>query len=160
MTVGSYVVETNFWNQGSCPGTQCMAINGATGAFSVTQSPNCGNTVASYPNVLYGCSFGTCSPGSVLPKPVSALTTVTSSWAFSVGGVAGDKYDVAYDIWFCPDNTCGTNGFPNGTELMIWLNYQNVNGWQYDLGPVSLAGHTWELWQATGRATAGPTWPT
>jgi hypothetical protein len=56
-------------------------------------------------------------------------------------------YNVAYDIFFCRDNTCGTNGFPNGTELMIWLDYQNVHGWNYDKGPVTLAGHHWELWQ-------------
>ena len=72
--VGSYVVEADYWNKGSCPGTQCMAINDATGAFSVTQAPNCDNTVASYPNVLYGCSFGTCSPASLLPMPVSAVS--------------------------------------------------------------------------------------
>ena len=29
---------------------------------------------------------------------------------------------------------------------MIWLDYQNVNGWQTDLGSVSLDGHTWEVW--------------
>lgn len=32
---------------------------------------------------------------------------------------------------------------------MIWLDYQNTGGWQVDLGSVSLAGHTWEVWQAT-----------
>jgi hypothetical protein len=96
--VGSYVVESDYWNEGICPGSQCMAINDATGAFSVTQAPNCGDTVASYPNVLYGCSFGTCSPASVLPMPIGVLTTVTSSRDFSVGGVSTDKYNVAYDI--------------------------------------------------------------
>jgi hypothetical protein len=157
VTVGSYVVESDYWNKGSCPGSQCMAINDTTGAFSVTQAPNCGDTVASYPNVLYGYSFGTSSPASLLPMPLSALTTVTSSWDFSVGGGSADKYDVAYDIWFCPDNTCGPNGFPDGTELMIWLDYQNVKGWQYDLGSVSLDGHTWEVWQAT-QGMGGNSW--
>ena len=147
--VGAYIVESDYWNRDSCPGSQCMSINDATGAFSVTQAPSCGNTVASYPNVLYGCSFGTCSPESMLPMPVSALTTVTSSWNFSVSGVSTDQYDVAYDIWFCPDNTCGSNGFPGGTELMIWLDYKNVSGWKNDLGTVSLGGHTWEVWQFT-----------
>jgi len=155
--VGAYIVESDYWDRSSCPGTQCMAINNATGAFSVTQAPNCGNTVASYPNVLYGCSFGTCSPGSLLPMPVSALGTMTSSWDFSVGGVATDQYDVAYDIWFCPDNNCGSGGFPNGTELMIWLDYKNVSGWQRDLGSVSLGGHTWEVWQAT-QGTGSSSW--
>jgi cellulose 1,4-beta-cellobiosidase len=155
--VGAYVVESDYWNKESCPGSQCMAINNATGAFSVTQAPNCDNTVASYPNVLYGCSFGTCSPASLLPMPVSALSTVTSSWDFSVGGVTADQYDVAYDIWFCPNNTCGPSGFPGGTELMIWLNYQNVSGWENDLGSVSLDGHTWEVWQFT-QGTGGNSW--
>ena len=39
-----------------------MSMNSATGAFSVTQGPSCGDTVASYPNVRYGCAFGNCSP--------------------------------------------------------------------------------------------------
>jgi hypothetical protein len=157
VNVGPYVVESDFWNQGICPGTQCMAINNSTGAFTVTQFPNCGDTVASYPNVLYGCSFGTCSPGSVLPRSVSSLTTVTSSWSFSVGGTAADQYDVAYDIWFCPNNNCGVGGFPNGTELMIWLDYQNVSGWETHLGTVSLDGHNWDVWVAT-QGASGNNW--
>jgi len=80
---------------------------------------------------------------------VGALSTVTSSWDFSVGGAVSDQYDVAYDIWFCPDGNCGSSGFPGGVELMIWLDYKNVHGWQTDLGSVTLAGHTWEVWQAT-----------
>jgi len=150
VTVGSYLVQSDYWNKAVCPGTQCMDINKATGAFSVTQGPApCGDNVASYPNVLYGCSFGDCSPASMLPMPVSALSTVTSSWDFSVGGAASDKYNVAYDIWFCSDGKCGSSGFPGGVELMIWLDYKNVHGWQTDLGSVTLAGHTWEVWQAT-----------
>ena len=155
--VGAYVVQSNYWNKSGCPGTQCMAINTATGAFSVTQSASCGNTVASYPNTLYGCSFGNCSPGSMLPMPVSALTSVTSSWDFSVGGASADQWDVAYDIWFCQDDTCRSGGFPGGTELMIWLDYRNVHGWKNDLGTVSLAGHTWEVWQFT-QGTGARAW--
>jgi hypothetical protein len=150
VTVGSYVVQSDYWNKALCPGTQCMEINKATAAFTVTQGPAaCGDNVATYPNVLYGCSFGNCSPASMLPMPVSALSTVTSSWDFSVGGTAKDQYDVAYDVWFCPDQSCGSSGFPKGAELMIWLDYKNTHGWQVDLGSVTLAGHTWEVWQAT-----------
>ena len=157
VTVGSYVVESDYWNKANCPGTQCMAINNQTGAFSVTQSANCGDTVASYPNVLYGCSFGTCSPGTLLPMPVSALSSVTSSWDFRVGGVPSDQWNVAYDLWFCQDDTCRFGGFPGGTELMIWLDYQNVSGWKKDLGTVSLGGHTWELWTFT-QGTGADSW--
>ncbi len=148
--VGSYVVETNYWNNGACPGTQCVDINQATAAFRVTQGPAaCGNTVATYPNVLYGCSFGTCSPDSLLPMQMSMLSTVTSSWSFSTGGAASDQFDVAYDIWFCTDNTCAGTGFPGGVEIMIWLDYKNLQGWQTDLGRVTLGGYSWEVWKAT-----------
>jgi hypothetical protein len=147
-TVGPYVIEANYWDQ-SCPGTQCMVIDPVTGAFTVTQFPDCGMAPASFPNALYGCSWGICSPGSTLPKQVSALTSATSSWSFSVGGVASDKWNVAYDLWFCPDTNCGTSGFPGGAELMIWLDYQNVGGWLYDQGPANLAGRTWEVWTGT-----------
>jgi len=144
--VGSYVVETDYWNQSSCPGTQCMTVNATTGEFSVTSGPNCANTVASYPNVLYGSSFGTTSADSKLPMEVSALTSVTSNWSFSVGGISTDRYDVAYDIWFCPNDSCDSSGFNGGLELMIWLNYKNTTGWQKDLGSVNLNGRDWEVW--------------
>jgi len=144
--VGSYVIETNYWNLTACPGTQCMSVDTTNGSFTVTEGPNCGDTVASYPNVLYGSAFGTVSPGSVLPKQVSTVNSVTSNWVFSVGGTNADHYVVAYDIWFCPNTACGQNGFPGGLELMIWVNYQNTYGWQYDLGSVDLGGYNWEVW--------------
>jgi hypothetical protein len=64
---------------------------------------------------------------------------------------------VAYDIWFCPDNNCGTSGFPKGLEIMIWLDYKNVHGWKDDLGSVTLAGHNWEVWHAS-MGTGGSSW--
>jgi hypothetical protein len=158
VNVGNYTVQTNYWNKSTCPGTQCLDINKSTGAFAVTQGPEpCGDNVASYPNVLYGCSFGNCSPGSILPLPLSSLSSVTSDWDYSVGGTADDRYNVSYDIWLCPDNSCGSNGFPGGTELMIWLDYKNVHGWKTKLGTAELAGHTWDVWQSTF-GTAPNTW--
>jgi cellulose 1,4-beta-cellobiosidase len=150
VTVGSYMVQTNYWNQSACPGIQCLDINKTTGAFTVTQGPSaCGDTVATYPNVLYGCSFGNCSPASLLPMKVSEVSTVTSDWDFSVGGSAKDRYNVSYDIWFCPDDGCGSSGFPGGAEIMIWLDYKNLSGWKTKLASVELAGYTFDVWQAT-----------
>ncbi len=134
-----------------------MTVDSETGAFIVTQGPACGSTVASYPNVLYGSSFGTVSPGSALPLPLSALTSVTSTWSFSVGGASTDRYDVAYDIWFCPDTNCGATGFNGGTEMMIWLDYQNTTGWKSDKGAVTLGGYDWEVWTST-QAMSGDSW--
>ena len=149
IAVGSYVLQSNYWNKDTCPGTQCIEMNSVTGAFSVTQGPPaCGNNVASFPNVLYGCSYGNCTPASVLPKPVGQLSSLTSSWDFSAGGIASDRWNVSYDLWFCPDNNCAASGFPNGLELMIWLDYNNAYGWKTHLGSVSLAGYTWDVWAA------------
>jgi len=149
IAVGSYVIASNYWNKDVCPGTQCIEMNSATGAFSVTQGPPaCGDNVASYPNVLYGCSYGNCSPATVLPMPVSSVTSLTSSWDFTVGGGANDRWNVGYDIWFCPDNNCGASGFPKGLELMIWLDYKNAHGWKTNLGSVTIAGRTYDVWAA------------
>jgi hypothetical protein len=159
IAVGSYVVASNYWNKDVCPGVQCIQMNSSTGAFSVTQGPPpCGNNVASYPNALYGCSYGNCSPGTILPKPVAEVTSLTSSWDFSVGGNSGDAWNASYDIWFCPDNNCGASGFPKGLELMIWLDYKNAHGWKDHLGTVQLSGYTWDVWSANmlaGGATVG-----
>jgi cellulose 1,4-beta-cellobiosidase len=147
--VGSYVISSNYWNKAVCPGTQCMEINSATGAFSVTQGPPpCGDNVASFPNVLYGCSYGNCSPATILPLPVTEVYRLTSSWDFSVGGGNSDRWNVAYDIWFCPDNNCGASGFPKGLELMLWLDAKNAKGWKDHLGTAKLGGYTWDVWVA------------
>lgn len=149
VTIGSNVVETNYWNAGSCGVSQCMNINTVTGAFNVYAGPNCnnGNIVASYPNIFYGNEEGAISPNSVLPKQVSSLTSVTSSWNFTPGGGTSDAWDIAYDLWFCKDNTCGGGGYPGGTELMIWVDYQNVAGFKNNIASVSISGSQWELWQ-------------
>ncbi len=149
-SVGAYTIASNYWNKDNCPGTQCIEINQTTGAFSVTAGPKaCGNNVSSYPNVLYGCSYGNCSPGTILPMPVSQVKSLTSSWDFSAGLTSSqDRWNVAYDIWFCPDNNCGASGFPNGLELMIWLDYKNTSGYKDHLATASIAGHNWDVWKA------------
>lgn len=161
-TVGSYYIQSNYWNQDNCPGTQCIAINTSTGAFSVTEggAPCLGKeTVSSFPYVLYGCSYGNCSPGTVFPMQVSQVSSLTSSWSFESGATStSDGYNVALELWFCPDKTCGADGFPNGFELMLWLDYRNAHGWKDHLGTTNLAGYTWDLWlgqMAAGGKTEG-----
>ncbi len=146
ISMGPYMVQTDYWNNGSCPGTQCMNIDTTTGAFSVTQGPTCGaNTVGSYPDIMYGSAFGGSSPPPcALPAAISTLTCVTSDWNFSVSQTG--VWDVAYDIWFCPDNTCGAAGFSGGAEMMIWLKYTS-HGWEYDQGSATISGMPWEVWQ-------------
>ena len=38
VTIGSYVVGTNYWNPRKCPGKQCLSIDNETGKFTVTKA--------------------------------------------------------------------------------------------------------------------------
>ena len=92
MTVGNYIVQTDYWNKGQCPGTQCVSIDDKTGSYTVTKEDfHCGNdyTVGSYPSILYGTAFGSTSPNSDLPAPLSALKCVNSSWSFEPTDTGG-----------------------------------------------------------------------
>ena len=40
---------------------------------------------------------------------------------------------------------------------MIWLDYRNTNGWQFDIGPATINGMNWEVWQYVG-VTGGTKW--
>jgi cellulose 1,4-beta-cellobiosidase len=145
VTVGAYVVQTDYWNRTKCPGTQCVNIDDQTGSFSVTQSTSACPDVSSYPSIVYGKAWGINSAQSDLPAPISSLQCVTSSWDFTPTKTG--SWDAAYDIWVCPDNQCGDSGFNGGAEVMIWMDYQNAPGYRYDMGPVTLSGKAWELWQ-------------
>lgn len=147
VTIGSYIVQTDYWNKDVCDGTQCLSINDLTGAFTVTKGNyNCpsADNIAAYPDILYGYAFGNRSPHSSLPAEISSLKCVNTDWTFQP--TEKGFWDAAYDIWICPDKTCGPSGFNGGLELMIWLDYTN-HGWQHDLGPATVDDMKWEVWQ-------------
>ncbi len=154
----SYYVQTNYWNldnptttptpPSTCPlpqATQCVSINTTTGDFTVTSGNfECGNTVMSYPSIVYGCqSTGSCSPSTNLPIEVSSLTCVTSSWNISTTN--SGYWDAAYDIWFCPNNT---ELYDHSAELMIWLDYMPGTGpgGTYQTA-VTINGQAWNLYE-------------
>lgn len=146
VTVGSYIVQTDYWNKDKCPGSMCMEIDDQTGAFKVTKTDfNCGSEVAAFPSILYGRAFGGQSPRCDLPARVDSLKCLNSDWTFQP--TYQGRWDTAYDIWLCPDDQCGPGGFAGGAEVMVWLDYYNTGGWKEDLGPVTLNGMAWEVWR-------------
>lgn len=147
----SYTVQENYWNTG-CPGTQCMNVNTANGDFSVTEfTSSCGNNVATYPSIYYGCHFGNCSNFTNLPMLVSAVTCATSSWNYTINM---GNYDVAYDIWFST-STDTNNGYAGGAEMMIWLNYNNASPAGAEKTTVSIDGYNFYVWEG---AVGNPSW--
>ena len=146
---GTYIVQNNEFDSGA---SECVSSDGGAD-FTVANSSIANATSGSpgaYPSIYQGCHWGNCSSGglSAAPVQVSALTpgTVTTSWSTTQPG-GSSAYDVAYDIWF--NQTPTTNGQPNGSELMVWLNH---NGSVQPFGTevasnVTLGGHTYSIWE-------------
>ncbi len=145
ISIGSNIAATDYWNLASCPGTQCVVFDSVTGDFTVYAGNfNCGQNVASYPSINYGCFWGMCSPGTNLPILVSNLQCVTSSWNFTPTYTG--LWDASYDIWFYPTYDT-SNGPAGGAELMIWLDYMNgtIAGAQMAATHVSIDGNYWDV---------------
>jgi hypothetical protein len=145
---GQYTIQSNEWNS-SLP--QCVTYTSDTAWSVSTANFNLqpGGAPATYPSIYKGCHWGACTTGSGLPIQVSKLGTAVSSW--STTQPATGAYDVAYDIWI--NSTPTTNGQPDGTEVMIWLNSRGgVGPFGTNTGTSNAAGHNWNVW--TGRQTS------
>jgi len=124
-----YVVKND--NYGGRP--ECLAVRGRWPNFTVTNSSALSRNKEpqAYPFILYGCSWGTCSPKSELPRQVSALNRPSATWDTSQH--ASGKWDASFDIWF------GRHAMTTGqapTEMMIWLNARHVK----------VSKHTRKVW--------------
>ena len=99
---------------------ECLKVHNRGVGFTVVKSTanaHTGDTDA-FPEVVYGCAWGLCSPGSMLPRRVTRFAQLKSSWSTSWRKAPG-HFDVAYDIWFGHRGTI--HGQALGAELMIWL---------------------------------------
>jgi hypothetical protein len=138
---GRYVVMNNRWGTSA---QQC--INVTSTGFSIASQQGTGSTSGapvSYPAVYYGCHYTNCSPGTVLPKQLSTITSATSSIDYTF--VSGATYDASYDIWLDP--TPKKDGV-NQQEVMIWFNRQgSIQPIGSVVGSVTIGGRTWQVWQ-------------
>ena len=113
-----YIVQNNVWGGG---GTQTMTYNGTS--FEITartvNNPTTGQP-GSYPSVFIGSNNGHTTNGSNLPKQVSALGSVETSWSHNGSASVSGTYNAAYDVWFST-GAGGDSGAPSGGYLMVWL---------------------------------------
>jgi Glycosyl hydrolase family 12/Cellulose binding domain len=142
---GVYMVQNNEWGSGA---PECVAV-ASGGGFAVSRSAianSLNGSPGGYPSIYRGCHWGTCTPRSGLPVPVSRLLspgTVTTSWATTQPSTG--SYDVAYDIWFNKAPT--TTGQPDGAELMIWLNHQGaIEPYGSQVGTATISGRPYQVW--------------
>lgn len=117
-----YYVQVNEWNSTA---SQTVEIGGDF-FFKVTVqqgSASTGGGPTGYPSHFIGSNAGRTTARSNLPKAVSALTSVPTSWTWEdTMNVPNSSYNAAYDVWFSssasgdPDSVTA----PTGGYLMVW----------------------------------------
>ena len=134
--INGYAVQSApFPQNGNAMTMQVKATSGGVGFTYTTggsfQAPN--NGPGSYPAVISGWGPGHDGIQFYGPykggKQISQLTSVKSSWSFTMGSTG----DAVYDVWF--SNSSATPPVP-GIELMVWIGNTGKN----PLGSVASPG--------------------
>ena len=105
---------------GSQDPKQCVTLTpGGRPAWRVSTSKahSHGNPVQAFPYIEYGCYWGWCTPGSVLPLQISNIKSATSAWYTRER--ASGTWNAGYDLWLNSSRLAA--GHANRAELMIWL---------------------------------------
>ena len=160
LTIGSkqYFLQVNEWGSSAA-----QSLNyGANYFFKMTQqnaslAPS--GAPAGYPSVFIGANAGHSTLGSNLPKVVSTLESIPTTWNWADNGARTDSnavFNAAYDVWFSTGAAEPDRGTPSGGFLMIWYYAQGCQ----PVGALNTAGHTinglpgcWDVWTGTNNGT-------
>jgi len=121
----SYYMQANWW--GSPYGNQAEEVEGL--GFTITGT-NPTNIVSSnpslplgFPSIFIGTYKDKRTTGSNLPKQVSALTSVPTTFSTNVNSKGETSYNATYDVWFTSGSgtVSGNNPGSGGAYLMVWL---------------------------------------
>jgi hypothetical protein len=151
----SYFMQVNEWNS---TGSQVMSYGGD---YLFKMTTQMGSTATNggptgFPSVFIGANSKHTTSNSNLPKAVSALTTVPTSWTWNDNGTLADdtanSYNATYDVWFST-SAAGepTASGPTGGYLMVWYHKpadaQPIGGSPMKQG-ITIAGvpGTWDVW--------------
>jgi endoglucanase len=144
----NYIIQNNNW--GNPNGSDCI-LSYLNNSFTVTTCNGSGSSApAAFPSIYIGnngnTANGVLSTKSTdnLPRQISAITSVTSSFRYSGGAGA---FNACYDIWFA--NAPPTVEYGDGIDgfVMIWL--RDPSGFQpigSNQGSVMIAGQAWNVW--------------
>ncbi|HET9933368.1 MAG TPA: hypothetical protein VFQ35_21840 [Polyangiaceae bacterium] len=143
----NYVVQNNVWGSGA---SQTVTYNETS--FKVTaQSGTNGTNGApvSYPSTFIGSNYERTTMGSNLPKLVSSIASVQTSWTNNAGGGIGGTYNASYDVWFSTKAE-GDPEAPSGGYLMVWFydpaNAQPIGSVVASNVSVSGVSGSWNIW--------------
>jgi len=122
-----YYLQVNQWNEASA-GTQTMQVGTDGYVFKMTAQgasvPTNGGPTG-FPSIFIGANSNNATVGSNLPKQVSSLSAVPTTWTWKDAGTLANRtansYNASYDVWFSE----GADGepaasHPSGAFLMVW----------------------------------------
>jgi len=142
-----YIFQNNEWNSSL---QQCATVSGV--GFTLTTAnfnlPTNG-APATYPSLFRGCHWGNCTSSN--PFPIQENNIASASTSVTITQPSGFNNDSAYDIWF--NQTSTTQGQPNGTEVMIWINHEGApQPFGSQVATATINGAKYAVW--TGRQTS------
>ncbi len=149
-----YFLQVNEWNSTA---TQTVSYGGSY-FFKMTaqqgSAPTNGGPTG-FPSLFIGGNGGNITEGSNLPKQVSNLTVVPTTWDWNDGGTlanaSANSYNATYDVWF----SVGADGEPNsyhpsGAFLMVWYHKpsdaQPIGSVREQLAEVQGVPGSWNVW--------------
>jgi hypothetical protein len=159
---GEYYVQSNFWNSNIKDNDLCLdyAYEPTGKNFTFRNNNNKSSTDGipmGYPSIYKGCHYGSCTSSSGMPVKVSDLQSASSSWTINTSRIGG-KWNASYDLFFDTDKTPG-NRYPNGAEIMIWINKRDGSRTDkiYPAGSkdsdATINGASYEVWKGTVNGT-------
>jgi hypothetical protein len=118
-----YYFQANWWGMYD---RESEALDGLS--FSVanpTGAASYGDMPMGYPSLFIGSYAGHATSGSNLPKKVSALTKVYTSFSTNASSMGYSNYNAAYDVWLTATGTAlpeyQYDPGVGGAYLMVWL---------------------------------------
>jgi hypothetical protein len=152
----SSIVGNNGWG---LMGSEQLCLNVQTnGSFSVMSNSVTRTSIASYPNILKGQSYGEATNNSGFPIQVSAVKSFPVTWNIA-GTNASGTWDAAIELWATTYNPNGMQvNQADGTELMIWLNALNTTpGGLTPIGQMATGNVLWDV-RASRWGSSSPHW--
>ncbi len=149
-----YMLQINEWNS-----TDKQVLDFGNGYFykmttqQASVATNGGPT--GYPSMFIGDNGGRHTAGSGMPKLVSALTTVPTTWVWADNGATDSDtniYNATYDVWFSTSAAGDPTSYsPSGGFLMVWLHKpsaaQPIGGSpKYTAVTIDGIPGTWDVW--------------
>ena len=144
-----YLIQSNQW--GSTAGQTLTYGPGTKFKVAVQNGTGVNYSPASFPSIFIGSNSNHSTTGNGLPKQVSALGTVQTSWTWAANNASG-SYNATYDVWFATSGAGDppSTSIPSAAYLMVWLykpTDNQPNG--SSVASATIAGKNWNLWSGT-----------